>query len=357
MAQSSGTFWWLALGGAALAVSVGLGGLVLLRGRQAQAPAPPPVEAPKPAPAPAPPPTPACGEASLEVHALANAADPPVILWGVGGARLYVDDQAAFSPPEKPLRFTVGEHTLRIESPGAEPLHTRFLLEPFTPALIHAEKDEQLGLTLVRLGAVCASCEPPVSALDLRPARGPPATAPALLEAAAGHLRRDRWVQAVAALKLVQPRDRRSPAFLRLAAIAAASAGDLRQARALLRKIPAAQSNDLATLLPTHDRLTAEEQARRKDIHLARWNKLTEWFAAVAGRYQAEAPGPVTATSKRLEQLSAAFDTAVRRGGVDQQAAAVTAGEEALTVLLRSIRSQRPDDCRLQAELLALVAR
>src|SRR5687767_9786370 len=60
------------------------------------------------------------------------------------------------------------------------------------------------------------------------------------------------------------------------------------------------------------------ERVHQKGIHLARWNKLTEWFAALAGRYQAEAPGPVTAASKRLEQLSRAFEAAARQGAVDR---------------------------------------
>src|SRR4051812_28556809 len=179
--------WFLALGGAALLLSASLGGLVLLRKRRAPPESLPVAAGRTHTDALGLEPTGACGPQRSEFHPFPDAEAPPVILWAAGAARLYVDEQPAFSPPETPKRFSPGEHTVRIEAPGEEPIRTRILVDPFTPALLHAQADSQYGLSLIRFGAGCVPCEPPTAPVDLSPVRSPPPT-PAVLLAAAGHL-------------------------------------------------------------------------------------------------------------------------------------------------------------------------
>lgn len=364
MADSSHR-WFLALGGAALLVSASLGGLVVLRNRRAQAASPPPTTAAvampstsTSTPTSAPPPAPvelasACGPQRSEFHPLPDAESPPLILWAAGNARLFVDDQAAYSPPESPRRFPPGEHSVRIEAPGEEPLRTRIRVDPFTPVLLHAQVDPKIGVSLVRFGAACLPCDPVTTPVDLSPVRKPGASF-ALLQAAASHLRRDRWAQAAEGIRRAADRDRSSPIFFRLAAITAEHGGQHDLARALLERIPPAESNDLAALLPAYDRLIAAEATRRKEVALGRWNKITEWFAVISARYQGSASAPVAAATRRFAQLSTVFDAAVREGLLDQQGETVRAGEQALTTLVKELRSTRPDDCRFQDDLSAV---
>jgi len=352
MADSSHR-WFLALGGAALLLSASLGGLVLLRKRRDLSAPPRPGTTRSPGPELA---GGACGPQRSDYHPLPDAEAAPVILWAAGAARLFIDEQPAYSPPEKPKRFTPGEHAVRIEAPGEEPIRTRIRIDPFTPVLLHAQADPQFGLSLVRFGAGCLPCEPPVTPVDLSPSRKPTPTSAVLL-AAAGHLRHDRWSQAADGIRRASAADRKRAVFYRLAAITAEDGAQHDLARALLARVPPAQSNDLATLLPLFDKLVASESRRREDVTLERWNKITDWFATVSARYQGDAASPVSAATKRFSQLSLVFETAVREGTLEQQAEVVRAGEQTFSSLIKDLRAQKPEDCRFQQELTAVGSR
>jgi len=351
MADSSHR-WFLALGGAALLMSGSLGSLVLLRKRRDPSAPTPPTASRTAEPELA---GGACGPQRSDYHPLPDAEASPVILWAAGAARLFVDEQPAYSPPEKPKRFAPGEHAVRIEAPGEEPIRTRIRVDPFTPVLLHAQADPQFGLSLVRLGAGCLPCEPPAAPVDLSPIRKP-SPGSAVLLASAGHLRHDRWPQAAEGIRRASVADRKRSIFYRLAAITAEDGAQHDLARALLERVPPAQSNDLATILPVFDKLVAAESRRRKEVTLARWNKITEWFATISANSQGDAASLVSAATKRFSQLSLVFDTAVREGTIDQQAEVVRAGEQTLTSLIKELRAQKPEDCRFQQELSAVGA-
>src|SRR4051812_288026 len=97
----SGHRWSLALGGAALVLSASLGGLAVLRKAHAE-PASltlPTATGKTPADTLGLEPAGACGPQRSELHPLPDAESPPVILWAAGAARLFIDEQPAFSPP------------------------------------------------------------------------------------------------------------------------------------------------------------------------------------------------------------------------------------------------------------------
>lgn len=276
----------------------------------------------------------------------------PVILWAVGPVRLYVDGVAAFSPPEAPRRFAIGVHTLRAEAKGEEPLQTRFRVEPFTPALLHAQVVPGLGLTLVRIGAGCASCafaeSPP--RLDPEPPRFP---VPALLARAAGLLRIDQYASAADALAQVPPAQRHTLAFARLASAVYADGSQPDAARKLAQAAPPAEVKELEALLKALDALTAKEQARKAQAVVDRWNQATERFALLVSRYQAQAPAPTAAAARRMEQLSQAFDEASRHKDGAAQLQAAQAVETVLSALQSELAASRPGDCAFQAQLAA----
>ncbi len=286
---------------------------------------------------------------------LAGAEGPPLLLWATGEVRLFVDGQAAFSPPESPRFFPAGEHTLKVEAPGRPPLETRFRLSPFTPALFHAEVRDDV-LTLVRLGSVCTSCTPPVIPPELTFARSK-ATAMVLFEDAAAALQRDDWASAAAKLKGVRPADRSHPLFLRLAAAVYASAAMPDEGRRALRGISAKQSPELPALLAALERLEASERKREQDVVMARWNATTERFGRLVSHFESELPGATAAGAARLAELSRAFESAMRARDVVEQDITLRAAEAALEQLVAQLRSSRPDDCAFQNDVVATLVR
>src|SRR5690606_34896451 len=125
-----------------------------------------------------------------------------------------------FSPPESPKRFSPGEHVLKVEVEGRRPVVTRFRLRAWEPALVHAEDDPEVGLTIVQLGSVCVSCVPSVTPVtELTGSRTRDDT-PTLLRDAAEGLRHDDWRTAIDALGSVRPADRSSRLYLRLSSAA-----------------------------------------------------------------------------------------------------------------------------------------
>jgi hypothetical protein len=288
--------------------------------------------------------------------ALPGADDPPVLLWAVGGVRLMVDGAAAYSSPDEPKHLSVGDHILRAEAEGLEPLEIRFHVEPFVPALLHVQADEGVGLSVAFVGVTCRSCEfaNVVPSLDPEPREMP---VKELLPGAAASLRRSDWRRAAGYLRQVPASERKRPPFTRLAASFYASTLQDEKARAALASIPAAKANDLGRLMDALGRLEKSERARRAQVLLARWNKLAERFAALSGRFQGDAPGPVTAHSKRFEGLSLAFNTAVRDDRLPGQQRAVEGAEATVRALAADIRAARPNDCGFQKDVLGALVR
>jgi hypothetical protein len=290
----------------------------------------------------------------VPVRALPEADDPPVILWAVGEVRLFVDDAPAFSAPDAPRHFKVGEHALRVEATGAEPIRTRFQLDAFTAALFHAQREERMGLSLVRLGSACASCAPPLDLvkLEVEPSDVRPA---ALLESAAGALRRDEWLRAATFLRGVPVADRSNGAFRRLASVVYADGLQPELARAELGQVPEKQAPDLSNLLAKWDALQTREKARRGEVVRARWNKVTERFQGLIGRFNTEAPGPTATASRRLAELSAGFERAQDKGDSLDEERLLAAAEQTLLGAVVDIRASHPEDCDFQAAVVAKV--
>ena len=146
-----------------------------------------------------------------------DAEAPPVILWAAGEVRLFLDVKPEFSPPESPKHFAPGVHVLRVEAAGAEPFETKLRLVSFQPALIHAQADHQVGVTLLRLGAICASCDAPVAPLTEFTGEKSRTPTHALFTQAAAWLRKDQWAHASVLLGSVAAKERSSATYHRLA--------------------------------------------------------------------------------------------------------------------------------------------
>lgn len=284
-----------------------------------------------------------------------EAEGPPVILWAVGEVRMFLDGRATFSPPEKPRHFAVGEHVLRVEADGHPPLETKVRLDAFKPALFHAQVDEGVGVTLVRLGSQCTSCDPPLTAvsLDLAPSGE---AAPSLLRAAAEALRQDAWQKARGALQAVPAADRQGPLYRRLLASFWAAAADLQQAKAAALEIHDARGEELRGLIAQLEALEGAEQARYEALVVERWNKLTEQHASLMRAATGSVDLDVNQSSHRMEQLSAAFKAAADKGAPLEKERVYLAAEKTVKALLARMISTREGDCSFRTRVAAALA-
>ncbi|MBX5481868.1 MAG: hypothetical protein IRZ16_08535 [Myxococcaceae bacterium] len=357
MARRSPTLWIAACAGAALllaAVVVGLSSLhrpALPRGETSR----PVAEAHADAGAAA-----GCTVALPSLRrAEPFAENPPVILWAVGDVRLFLDGKPAFSPPEAPKRFPPGSHEVRVEAPGREPITATLRFSPYQPVLIHAEDDGDAGLTLVQVGAVCTSCEPPVVPLDSFPVpkKARPKAAPdALLQSAAAALRTSRWQEAALALGALPPKARTGTLYHRLAAATWTGAVAFQKARAELSTITGPDANELDRLLARLAALAAEEQTRNARVVMARWNRVTEQHAALL-RSANGIPGlDLAGSERRMVKLSGDFNAAAARKDVAEQERIFAAAEEVAQTLLSELIAARKDDCALRARVATALA-
>lgn len=333
---------WAALAAAAL-LTLGMVGLALFR-RGAAAPA---LAEPLPDAR-----TAVACELPGEVH-FGTAAGAPVLVWAVPPVRLFIDDKPALSSPDAPVRLR-GEHLLRAEARGEPPLVTGFRVEDGEPVLFHAQLDEGLGITLVRLGGSCTRCEFKDTDVSLEHVPSEEPTF-ALLQAASAQLREDRWRLALPRLQRVAPRDRSRPPYLRLASNLMAASTDPDAAHRLAKKIPAAKSNGLAELLEDWERLRQAEDPQTLPGLLARWNALTERFGKAAARFADDAPGPLVAATRRLEGLSAAFERQSQAKDLKALRGTLEAAEQTVLGWVGQLRSSRPDDCEFQRSVVELL--
>lgn len=292
--------------------------------------------------------------ASVSVHPLPDADSPPAILWADGNVRLFLNGEPTYSSPDEPRRLRTGDYEIRADAPHAQRVVTRMTVAPFEPVLVEASFDDVLGLSVLRLGAACKSCDFAESPVVLTPERSSTPTSRLLSEAAAA-LRHDDWFTGASRLRQVPQSERGKPPFLRLAAIVYADTLQPQLAERTLALLP--PGSPLPRLVQTHRRLQAAERERKQSVVLDRWNKVTERFAALIGRFEKAAPAPVASAAKRLEKLSGAFEAASRTKDVPSEQETLAAAESALAALGSEIRATRPDDCAFQADVVATLVR
>lgn len=324
-------WWWLAFLGAFVLLASAGGFLVLQAQNTAAAPKPPP------------PPRVRCPNLDAPIPALLPGAESPPVMVGVGpGARLLLDGKPAATGPLPP-----GEHTLRAEADGSEALALTFRLDPFRPALFHAEVTPGVGLTLVWLGAACHSCPQALDAVRLDHTRTSAADADLLADAAKA-LRANDWRTAAARLRAVTPKSRAQNPYRRLAAHVYQATRQPAAAQAELERV-----ERLTPSVAEFSAAVAADAAREAVVGMQRWNLLTEKFSHLLEQFAADAPGAVQQATGRLAELTAAFLEASRKQDFLAQDELVKAAEEAFAQFVRALRRSRPDDCDFQARVSA----
>lgn len=336
---------WVALSVVAAAAVVGLVVLVLRDkpratlpvGKTATADAGPACNAPK----------------TLALMPLPSADDPQLVIWATGDVRMELDGELVFAPPDTPKLVKPGPHKLRIDGKREGKEETSFRVLSGKQAFFFASTLPDVGLVVVRAGTICESCDEATGLEDLKHApRGD--SAAYLLKEAARILRQQKWSDARALLKGVAPKDRKSEAFL---TVAAAYYGQANQTPQALEMVEAAAKaypkSGLGLLWQGFTDLKTKQKERREKVLLQRWNKLTERFSNLVSRFEPEVRGIVDAHSRRLETLSTAYATAAEKHDLEQQEQLVTSAHDLLEQFVEQIRAQRPDDCDFQTKVVA----
>ena len=316
--------WWVLCFLAGLILLVSVGGFVWLR--------------PAPRASLAPPvPRERCAHADDPVPPLpAEPVDLPVVISSEPKVRVWIDEK----PTTAGVGFPPGEHLLRAEADGAEPLELHFPLASGQPAFFDLRVDASSGLTFATLRA--QGPEPERVSLDFTRVSD---ADPVLLGQAAKALRSGDWRRASSRLRGVSPKSRTHALFLRLSASIYQLAGQPQLAEASLAQVPADEAAGLAAALLAFGTV--------KQVGMRRWNLLTEKFSALAEKFAPDAPGPVQVATGRFAELSAGFLNATQQKDSLAQDETVRAAEEALGQFVRALRRSRPEDCDFQARISA----
>lgn len=290
---------------------------------------------------------------TLALMPLLSADDPQLIIWATGDVRMELDGELVFAPPDAPKSLKPGPHKLKVDGKREGKEETAFRVLPGKHGFFFASTLPDIGLVIVRTGTICESCDEATGMEDLKHSPRED-SASYLIKEAARILRQQKWSDARELLKGVAPKDRKTEAFL---TVAAAYYGQANQAPQALEMIETAAKthpkSGLALLWQGFAQMKEKEKERREKVLLQRWNKLTERFSNLVSRFEPEVRGIVDAHSRRLETLSTAYATAAEKHDLGQQEQLVTSAHEILEQFVDQIRAQRPDDCDFQSKVVA----
>lgn len=127
------------------------------------------------------------------------------------------------------------------------------------------------------------------------------------------------------------------------------SVTDEKMARAQAAKAP--KTSGLRTLVDAVEWQQRREAARQRDVLVKRWNLLTDRYFRVLGALGHDSTDAVDAAHFRFEALSKGIATAQQQNDTIALDESVRAGIETLTVLVKTARKSRPNDCEFQERL------
>lgn len=328
--------WWQLLFLAALVLLLGAGAAVLLK-KKGQAPV-----------APAAVTASACPEALVQPRpVLVGAESAKALVVGGPNVRLELDGAAAYAGPDAPGELAPGRHQVKARA-GEQEVMLELEVEAYRPVLVHADLDAEGGLSVVFLGAACASCVGVDSAppLGTRASKTPRSE---LLKEAFEALQTSDWRGAQNALEGIAPAQRTSPGFFRALAFIQQATRQPTAARVTLGKVKTPQ---LQGLLKAYSVLEDGIPAAMGQLALSRWNLLTERYGRL-NELSMEAPGAVASATQRFSELSAGYLRACEANDVQAQVDAVAAAHETINAMVKGLRGAHPADCAFQRRVTA----
>ncbi len=296
-------------------------------------PAPPVVVAPAAVVAPA-----SCPDSTLRpTPVLLEATAAPLQLVVEPSVQLLIDGTEA-----GPSLFE-GVHSLEATSPGNKTAKLQLQVDAFTPVLLEVQARSG-AVTVLMLGARCASCAGAVTNLDLK-------YRPDSLGGLSGvskALAEGTWLEAARMMRGVPPSEREAAEPTRLLAILYAFAGRPTLAREQVERL---DEKALRDALARRDALEELKPVRQLQTATARWNATTERFQRLTDRFVAEAPKPLTAVTMTFGELSKRFATAEEKKDAIGCEAALESANAAISELVMTLRGMRAADCSWQTRV------
>lgn len=281
-----------------------------------------------------------CPERSVPLPRLLPHVSAAPLLLNTPGVTVRVDGAPVGTA------LAEGTHLVEATADGAQAARLQLRVEAFTPVLLDAREHEGV-VTLLVLGARCASCPPSDTDLDLR-FRTNVFGAPRDVASA---LSTGDWLRAAQTMPAIPEADRAAPELRRLLAVLYVFAGRPSLAEAELAKLPA--DDALRAQQTARERLVSQVSRRQLDTATERWNALSDRFQRVTEAFVDDAPEVVTDLTWALDgfsqRLLLAHGTRDAIGGE----VAIQGATLAIDKALEQLRALHPDDCAWQRRVVA----
>lgn len=277
----------------------------------------------------------ACADAKLRpTHPLPEATAAPLQLVVDPAVKLLID-----GAEPGPSLFE-GVHSIEASAAGQKSARVQLQVDAFTPVLLDARPGSG-AVTVLMVGGRCANCAGAVANLDLR--YRPDSLGS--LSGVARALAEGDWLEGAHMMRGIAPSEREAAEPTRLLAVLSAFAGRPSLVREHLEKL---EDPPLRAALTRRDALEELKPVRQLQTAMARWNATTERFQRLTDRFVTEAPKELTGLTVTFGELSKTFGTAQEAKDAIGCEAALEAANDALSDLVMTLRSKRPDDCPWQ---------
>lgn len=273
----------------------------------------------------------------------ASRAAPP-LLPNLSAGALHVvapDVELRVDGARATATLTEGLHELQA---GVTRLKVQ--VSPFAPVLVDARKTGDV-VTLVVVGARCATCPHAETDVDLKYRRGGIGDVGGVARA----LSQGDWPLAAQQVRAIAPADFSGAEAARLKAALFSLAGRPTLARAQLALLP--RGDPVHAALAGWEKDEAAMPRRQLETVTARWNATTERVQRLTAAFAGDAPEVVTKLTVAFEGLAPRIVKAQADGEVLECEAVL---EEATVVVTRAfgaLRAVRPGDCAWQARITA----
>lgn len=289
-------------------------------------------------------------------------ADEAVVPLPASSVRACPDGSRAAPPvlpllSAGPLHVVAPDLELRVDGAPAGPALTEGAHEleaggtrlkvqasPFAPVLVDARRTGEV-VTLVVIGARCATCPHAETDVDLEYRRGGIGDVSGVARA----LSHGDWPLAAQQVRAIAPADFAGPEATRLKAALLSLAGRPTLARAQLALLP--RRDPVHAALAAWEKDEAVTSRRQLETATARWNATTERVQRLTTAFAADAPEVVTKLTVTFAALTPRIVEAQATAEVLECEAVLEEATVAVTRSFGALRAMRPTDCAWQARV------
>ncbi len=238
-----------------------------------------------------------------------------------------------------------GTYLVEATASGARSALLQLKVSAFTPVLLEARVTGG-AVTLLVLGARCASCADSTSDIDVQHLPSNRGTVADMAMALAG----GDWKQAVRAVRGLPPEARRAVEVKRLLAVLYAQAGRETMALGFLEELPRGEALHGAVRAWRVE--VARAPLRQVDTVVQRWNALTERYGRVSDAFAEEQPELMTRLTRQFETASTRIGRAHTTRDASQAEVVLSDATKELAAALEVLRAT-DSGCEYQRRVAA----